>query len=354
MLDNLNNIKKIDSQNMLGSLQHLSKQVEQIWEQSQIIKLPKIYKNVNNIVVIGMGGSALGAHVLRTLYKAELRIPLHIVRDYEIPRYVSAKTLVIASSYSGSTEEVLNAVKQAKTKKAKIISICAGGKLAQWSKSNKVPALVFGTENNPSGQPRMGLGYSIVGQMILLSRTGLIKLARKDVKEIIKTISYYDGQFGVLSPQKENIAKQIASLTNNKSVWYFGSEHLEGNMHIAANQLNENAKRYAGYFILPEASHHLLEGMSNPATNTKSLLFVLINSQLYHKRTQKRYEITKKVLDKNSVQSISYSCREKNKLNQVCEMLVLGSYVSFYSAMLKKIDPSPIPFVDFFKSQMAK
>jgi glucose/mannose-6-phosphate isomerase len=352
ILDNSEGIKKLDKQNMLGSLQYLGKQVEQIWEEAEQVKIPASYKQINNILVLGMGGSALGAHVFKTLFKDELKVPVEIINDYNIPNFLNNKTLVIASSYSGTTEEVLNSVKQAKKRKAKIISISSGNKLGNWAKKNKLPSLIFSTENNPSGQPRMGLGYSIIGQLILLSRVGLLKIDKTKIKQIIKTISYYDTIFGALTPTDENLAKQLSLFTNGSSIWYTASEHLSGNAHIGANQMNENAKRFAGYCYIPEINHHLMEGMRFPDVNKSNLLFVLIESDLYHKRNQKRYKVTKKVLDKNKIHYFSYQTKEKNKLLQMCEVLVFSSYVSYYSAILQGIDPSPIPFVDYFKEQM--
>lgn len=352
ILDDIKAIKKLDSDNMLGSLQLLSKQVEQIYNTAQDIKVSNNFKNINKIVVLGMGGSALGAHVIKTLFIEELKYPLEIVNDYHIPSFVDNKTLVVASSYSGTTEEVLLAVKEAKQKKAKIVVISAGGELTKIAKQNKYPALVFTTENNPCGSPRMGLGYSIVGQLILFSKLGILKISKKQIQEIIKTLAYYDTLFGVLTPEKENPAKWLAKHTLDKSVWYVGAEHLVGNIHIAANQMNENAKRFAGFFVIPELNHHLMEGMINPKNNQKDLLFVFINSLVYDKRIQKRFLVTKKVLEKNKIENITYTCQEKSKLLQAFEILVLGSYASYYSALLKNIDPTAIPFVDYFKAQL--
>ena len=353
MLDNLNKIKQLDSQNMLGSLQLLSKQVEQTWNTAGDLKIPANYKNIHNVVVLGMGGSALGADLIKNLFSDELKVPVNIVNGYDVPKFVNNKTLVITSSYSGGTEEVVEAVKKAKTKKAKIVVISAGGKLKAFAKRNNLPALIFTTENNPCGSPRMGLGYSIVGQLILFSKVGLLKLSTKQVKEIIKTLAYYDTLFGVLTPEKENSAKQLAIKTIDKSILYVASEHLFGNAHIAANQMNENAKRMAVYFAIPELNHHLLEGMMNPVSNKKDLLFIMFESENYFIRVKKRYDITKKVLDKNNIKHANYKTKEKDKLLEACELLVLGSYVSYYSALLKNIDPTGIPFVDFFKEQMA-
>jgi len=353
MLDDINKIKKLDSQNMLGSLQLLSKQAEQIYSTAQDLKIPTNYKSIQNVVVLGMGGSAIGADLIRNLFADELKVPVEIINGYDVPKFVNNKTLVIASSYSGGTEEVVEAIKKAKAKKAKIVVISAGGKLKAYAKRNNLLALIFTTENNPCGSPRMGLGYSIVGQLILFSKVGLLKLSRKKVKEIIKTLAYYDSLFGVLTPEKENIAKQLAKKTISKSILYVASGHLLGNAHIAANQMNENAKRMAVYFAIPELNHHLMEGMVNPLSN-KSLLFIVFESGNYHKRVVKRYGITKKVLDKNKILHASYKTQEKDKLLEACELLVLGSYVSYYSALLKNIDPTGIPYVDYFKKEMAK
>ncbi len=353
-LDDLTKIKKLDSQNMLGSLQLLGKQVEQVWEVAQKLKVPVNHSKTDRIVVLGMGGSALGADVIKRMYAEELRVPLEVVNDYHLPRMVNNKTLVVASSYSGNTEEVISGAKEAKKRKVKLLVITSGGKLGTWAKKNNIPALVFPTDNNPCKSPRMGIGYSIVGQIVLFSKAGLLRLSQKKVKEVVKTIALYDTKYGTLTPLKENTAKQVARKTVNKSIWYIASEHLIGNAHVAANQMNENGKRFAGYFTIPELNHHLLEGMINPISNKKELLFVTIESELYDKRTQKRYSVTKKVLKKTNINYTEYECKEADKLLQVCEVLVFASYLSYYSAILKKIDPTDIPFVDYFKKQMKK
>lgn len=354
MLDDKAKISQLDSKNMLGSIQLLGKQVEEVLALAKKVKIPSSYKKVSNLVVLGMGGSALGAHLIKSVFLKDLKIPVEIVNGYEAPGFVNQKSLVIASSYSGSTEEIISAVGDAKKKKAKIMVIASGGKLADWAKQNKIPALVFTTNNNPCGSPRMGLGYSIFGQVALLANTGFLKFSSAEVKSVLQTISKFNSMFGVDNPEEKNPAKQLATSLQGKSIWYAASEHLAGNAHIAANQMNENAKRFCGYFIIPEMNHHLLEGTPYPESNKNDIKFVLLESQLYDKRVQKRYEITKQVLDSKKIPFSSYQCQENKKLSQACEVLVLGGYVSFYCAMLQGIDPTAIPLVDFFKAQLKK
>src|SRR3989344_2582601 len=281
ILDNLAEIKKLDSQNMLGSLQSLGKQIEQINKQAADLKVPASYKKVQNIVVLGMGGSTRGADVIRSVFFNELKVPVIIVNVYHVPNFVDKNSLVIVSSYSGSTEEPIAARDEAEKRKAKLMIISSGGTLAKLAKSKKIPALIFTTENNPCGSPRMGLGYSIAGQRALLVKAGLLTLPTSAAKEAMETIDAYGHMFGVSNPTNNNPAKQLAVSTQEKSVWYAGSEHLSGNVHIGANQMNENAKRFAGFFLVPELNHHLMEGMMKPESNKENLLFVLIESALY-------------------------------------------------------------------------
>ena len=354
MLDNKEKIRQLDSKNMLGSIELLGSQVEEVLTQAKKVKIPLAYKKVGNLVVLGMGGSALGAHLIKSVFFKNLKIPVEIINGYEAPGFVNEKSLVIASSYSGSTEEVVNSVADARKKKAKILVICSGGKLADWAKKNKIPVLIFTTNNNPCGSPRMGLGYSIFGQIALLANVGLIKLSFSEIKNSLQTIAKYNALFGVDNLEAKNLAKQLTESLFGKSVWYAASQHLSGNAHIAANQMNENAKRFAGYFIMPELNHHLMEGMIYPESNKNNIKMILLESALYDKRVQKRYEITKQILDKNGIGHSSYVVQEKSRLLQACEVLILGSYISFYSAMLQGIDPTAIPFVDFFKAELKK
>jgi len=171
---------------------------------------------------------------------------------------------------------------------------------------------------------------------------------------LIGRIAGLDKKFGIDLPLAQNPAKQSAGAIAGRSVWFAGSGHLVGNAHIAANQMNENAKRFAGYFAIPEMNHHLLEGMLYPESNKNDMVFVLFHSKLYSKKIKKRFDITGEVLKKNNIKYLVYDCQEKTALAQSTEVLVFSSYLSYYSAILQGIDPTAIPFVDFFKQRLKK
>lgn len=220
MLDDKAKIIQLDSKNMLGSIHLLGEQIEEVLAIAKQVKIPASYKKINSIVVLGMGGSALGAHLIKSIFLETLKIPVEIVNGYLAPEFVNKNSLVIASSYSGSTEEIVSSAADAKKKQAKIIVISSGGKLADWAKQNKIPALIFTTNNNPCGSPRMGLGYSIFGQIALLANAGVLKFSPAEIKNCLQTIAKYNYLFGADNPEEKNPAKQLATSLAGKSVWY--------------------------------------------------------------------------------------------------------------------------------------
>jgi len=349
ILDNLKQIEKIDSQNMLGSIEKLPKQIAQVKEDFKKVSLPK-FKNIKNIVICGMGGSALGGHILKSLYFDELKIPVEIVSDYHMPSWVEKDTLCIISSYSGNTEEPLNAMKDGIRKKANIFGIASGGKLADIIKKGKINGYVFDPKHNVCGQPRMGLGYSIFSQLYFLKKIGILKLDDKKVEDIILTLKKNIKNFGI-SNYVGNPAKKIALSLHKHIPIIIASNFLAGSAHTCAKQLNETSKKMSAYFLMPEAAHNLIEVLPF-FKNNSSLRFFLIKSNLYYPENVLKYAIMEEILNKNKMKFSSYECAGKDKLSQVFEILVLGSWTSFYLAMLKNINPSPVPVIDFFKSEM--
>ena len=343
----MQNIAKLDSQNMLGSIHVLNKQCEDAWQAMKKVKIPKNYKDINKIVLFGMGGSLLGIEVIKNLFADQIKVPILIVNDYKIPAYVDNKTLAIMSSYSGSTEETVTASKNILKKTKKVFVVTTGKDLASFAKRNKLPVYLIDPQYNPCGQPRMAVGYSIVGQLALFKKLGLVKINDKDIEKLSVFLSKSKKRL-------ENLAIKHAKQLKNKVPVYVASEFLLGNVHVVSNQTNENGKNMSARFEIPELNHHLMEGLGYPKTNKQNLYFVLINSDLYHKRNIKRYKITKTVIAKNKVKFVEIKARAKNKFLQSFEVLAWGSYLSFYLSMINNIDPSPIPWVDYFKDELSK
>ena len=338
-------IAKIDKKNVYGSVSYLTKQVTQAWEDTQKITFPTDYKQVNNIVLCGMGGSAYAAYVIKALYTSKLRVPCELVNGYDLPAYVHEHTLVLLSSYSGTTEEVLSCGQQALMRKAKITGVCEGGALAGFFSKNNLPAYIFTPINNPAGQPRLGQGYMIFGHMGLLKAMGLLDVSDE---EVASAVQFVDEQTEAI----EIKAKEIAHSLVEKIPVIVAAEHLSGNAHTLRNQFNETAKNFSAYSLLPELNHHLMEGLVHP--EARILIFLFLKSQLYSKIVQTRLTLTKEVVEKNNIATIGIDVVGDSHLSQMLYALSFGGYLTFYLGILYGQDPSVIPWVDFFKEKLSK
>ncbi|MEK7120707.1 MAG: SIS domain-containing protein, partial [Patescibacteria group bacterium] len=221
-------------------------------------------------------------------------------------------------------------------------------------KSNFLTSYIFDPVNNPSGQPRMSLGYSLGALLTLFAKCGLTQFGKDEVGSLTKVMNKTLLQFDIENPLEKNIAKLLSQKLKNKIPVLVSSEHLWGVTHAFKNQLNENAKTFTCVFDIPELNHHLLEGLKFPPEAKEVLYFVFLKSKLYSPRVIKRFGITQEVIEKNDYPHSSYELTSGTKLEQVFESLIFGSFVNYYLAMLYGIDPTPIPWVDYFKEKMGR
>ena len=316
---------------------------------SKII-LPKNHKTIDKIIVSGMGGSNLGARIIKTVFANDLKIPIIINPTYEVPSYLNRNTLFVASSYSGNTEEIISAYKEAKKKKAKIIVITANkqSQLGKLAAKDKLPLIEFPTKDNPSNQPRFGIGPSLVTLLKIIQKVGVLKSRDKELRSIIKRLQTWQNK---LTPNKSNNqASKIAHDIFTYNIMLITGEFLEGNAHTLRNQFNENSKNFACYLTLPELNHYALEGLAKP--EDKNLICLYFESALYSPVVQKRLNLTVKVLKKNKVKAIKIKLKGTTKLEQSLEMMQLGVWITYYLAELNKVDPIKIPWVDWFKKEL--
>ncbi|MFA6908521.1 MAG: SIS domain-containing protein [Patescibacteria group bacterium] len=353
VLDTEKTWERYDRDRMFESIQALGQQFQQAYEEASAVRIPKSYSKVKSVVICGMGGSALAGHVIQTVFRDVLRVPVAVINDYHWPAYVSTDTLCIISSYSGTTEEPVAALPEARRKHAKILIICAGGTMAKRAHQYRLPAYIFNPKHNPCDQPRMALGYSIIGMMMLLKNAGLLSVRAQTVQRMIREVQRAQKRYGLKLAFNSNIAKKTAQQLHGKIPVLVSSEHLIGNMHVFANQLNENSKTFAMYFPIPELNHHLLEGLRFPKLNTRALTFLFVTSKNFDKRNILRCAITQSVVVKNHIPTITIPIPRADRVVEACHALVFGSYVNYYLALLYRIDPSPIPWVHYFKKALA-
>ena len=338
MLDDLKLIHARDPEDALGV-------AEKQWQQLKhnfSLQLPQ-FSAVDNIVLAGMGGSALPAVYLQSW--PGLDRPLEIVRNYSLPAYVSHKTLFISSSYSGNTEETLAALSEAEAKKAQIVVISAGGRLAQMAKDKNYPLFLI-----PGGiQPRMCAFYFLKALATLLEEVGIIK--KGSLKELTSAGDWLSGQTESWKPEiptAKNPAKLLALELIGKSVVVYSGPKL----FPAANKfkicLNENAKNVAWVNQYPELNHNEFIGWSSHPIQ-KPYAVVEIRSNLESPRVQKRFVVTARLLSGKRPQPEVVKPEGDTVLRQLLWASNFGDFVSLYVAILNGLNPTPVELVEKLK-----
>ncbi len=356
-LDNQKIYKKFDTGGVAKSIEQLADQVRQVLEEARLVKVPADYSKVTQVIVNGMGGSNIGIRIVKSVFAYQLKVPVTITPGYEVPASVNKNTLYLISSYSGTTEEPLSVYKEVKKRGAKVMAITVDSKKSKLMRlmlKENIPGYIFKPEFNPSGQPRLGLGYSVFGVAMLLAKAGLFKIEVKKMEEIIASLELWDRELRPEVSMKTNRAKQIAYKLYNKQPVLVAAEFLAGNVQALRNHFCECSKNYASYLVLPDLNHFALESLANPKSNRENLAFLFFDSFFYHARVQKRSELTKEIVKKNKVAVISYKLRGLNKLEQAFETLQLGSWVTYYLAILNQVNPVNIPWVDWFKKKLGE
>ena len=354
-LDDEKNYAKLDHGQVAKSIEVLPDQIRQVLEESRLIKIPREYSQCAHVVINGMGGSNLGARIIKALFADQIKVPILISPGYGVPAYVGKSTLYIISSYSGSTEEPLSTYQVAKKKGAKIMAITmhsAKNPLEKLMLKDDIPGYIFTPQFNPSNQPRLGVGYTIFGTMVMMAKAGLFKIDVKEIEDIIGEMEIWGRGLKPVKNTKTNPAKKIAQTIWGRIPVLVGAEFLQGNLHVMRNQINECAKQFSTYLSLPELNHYAMESLNFPTENKDNLIFFFLKSKLYSPRILKRLDLTKRVVEKNKIVAFEYELRGQSKIAQGFELLQLGSWVSYYLGMLNGVDPVKIPWVDWFKEQL--
>jgi glucose/mannose-6-phosphate isomerase len=349
-LDDLKIYQQLDPDAMLERIKEFPMQCREAWKQVMGLALPQDYKHVNKIVVLGMGGSAIGADLIRTLVQTELKIPILIHRDYGLPAYVDDKTLLITSSYSGNTEETLSGFEPALKSGAKKLAITSGGKLEKLAISHQIP--IFKVEYKAS--PRAALGFSFIPTLGILQKLGFITDKSADVAEAIQVLEKLSSRLDEKSPLKSNPAKQLAQrLCGYLPVIYSAGIAAEV-AHRWKAQINENSKSWAFYDIFPELNHNATVGFPLPKEIASKIRVVLLRSPTFSSRIKLRYDVTCELLKQSGVAYEFVDAEGKSPLAHMISLVSIADYVSYYLAILYKVDPTPIKYINYLKERLEK
>jgi glucose/mannose-6-phosphate isomerase len=341
MLDDLKMIHERDADDALGVAEKQWQQLQHKYE----VELPD-FTGIQNVVLAGMGGSALPGVFLRS-WPGTL-VPFEIVRDYELPAYVGKNTLFISSSYSGNTEETLAALAEAESKQAQIVVIAAGGKLAEHAKQKNYPVFTI-----PGGiQPRMSSFFFLAAFVQLLEPLSLIpKGAKAELAAAADWLKDQTAPWRAEVPTKDNPAKQLALELIGKSVVVYSGPKL----FPAANKfkicLNENAKNVAWVNQYPEFNHNEFIGWSSHPVD-KPYAVVEIRSNLENARVQKRFVVTERLLSGKRPAPEVVEPQGESLLQQLLWTSNFGDFTSLYVALLNGLNPTPVDLVEKLKLEL--
>jgi glucose/mannose-6-phosphate isomerase len=354
VLDNPTKIQSIDPQNVLSSIISFPQQISDAYAQTQSLALPDAYGPFDSILLAGMGGSGLGARIIDSIYSDKLAVPLLHWHDYSLPAWVNQNTLVIISSYSGTTEETISNAEAAIARHVPWVAIASGGELISLAKTHSAPYYQIEPDLNPSKQPRMAVGYLIMGQFAFAAKAHLITFNSNSLDSVSNQLNLLVSQNHPVVPFGHNPAKLLARDLFGRQIIMVAAGHLVGSAHTIKNQFNENAKSFSAIFEIPELNHHLMEGLLHPQTNPETLSFFMLNSDLYDSKISRRFVLTQEVVEKNGIPVYPWLATGKTQLEQAFAVVQFGSFVVYYLSLLYGHNPAPIPWVDYFKAQLVK
>ncbi len=341
--DDRDAIKALDPKDTFGTTELLLKQCEAAWQQVNELELP-VLENISNVVFCGMGASIYGALVLKSLLGRNMPFPSEVVCDYFLPDYVGENTLVVLTSYSGTTEEVLSCANEAKSKGAQMVVLTKGGALAEFAKDNNIPAYIFDGKLNAGNVPRVGAGYTILGLIGLLNKMKVIDMEDKEISEaLVRMNDKYE--------EIKNQALEDHKLFINRIPIIFAAEQLSGNAQILRNQFNETSKAFSAYYLIPDLNHHLMEGLQFPAD--APLHFIVLDSPIYSGKIKKRVELTNEVVVQNNFPVHVFTTSGQTVYDDFLETLLYSSFLTLYLGLAYDQNPAINPWVDMFKEKLA-
>ncbi len=350
-LDNADALYRLDSTGMFAALGGLPAQcAEACRDLPEQGGLPEIGA-ISHIMVTGLGGSAIGGDMLRVYAAGRCSIPVVVNRDYVLPEFVGADTLVFAVSYSGNTEETLSAYGEARKKGAPVIAVTTGGKLEEAARRDGVTVIKI-----PSGiAPRAATGFLFLPTLRVLQKLGVLPDKGDELSEMIALLKDLRKKLEPETPTEENPAKQIARKLHRKLPVIWGAA---GTTEVVAQrwkgQINENAKAPAYWNMLPELNHNEIVGFQFPIEILNQVHVIILRDAHDHSRVHKRIEITKDLIKDVANGYTEVRASGSGALARLYSLIYTGDYASVYLAALYGVDPGPVAVIDHLKKELAK
>lgn len=347
-LDSLSVHRKYDPSGMLSHLKHFPEQCHSAWNKVMDYGLPSDYSKINKVVILGMGGSAIGGEVVSNLLMEESVVPVWVHRDFNLPRFVDDRTLVITISYSGNTEETLTSFQQLVQTPAKKLVLTGGGRLGELAQKEDV---FFSIIDYPA-PPRATFPYMFASLVGIFNKLGLLTEKSANMKESISFLTNMVDELDITVPREINRAKKLAEKLHENIIVTYGAGVLTGVARRWKTQFNENSKNWAFFEVFPELVHNAIVGYSFPPQVIKKLFMILLQIPSLHPRIKVQYEAVRKILEENEISYEVVDGMGDSMFTQVLSLILFGDFTSYYLAILNRADPTPVPVINYIKQYM--
>lgn len=350
-------IHRIDVSDMAG---HIARMGEHIRDAIKIFSAAPIsaIESKGPIIILGMGGSAIGGDLARCYLAGKSTVPIIVNRSYDLPVYAKEGSLVIASSYSGDTEETLSAFEQAVERKLPIVCITTGGKLGERAKQLGLPVI----SQPPGFQPRAALAYSFVPVLLLLKKFGQAGSSivgdASDPRDLEKAAALLDTlaeRYGYAHLEDGNAAFKLAGEIAHRIPVIYAPSDFEAVALRWRGQIQENAKHVAFSNVLPEMNHNELEGWAHPIDLIQHFSVIFLRSQSdEHDRVTKRFSAMREVFRSKQVDVIELAAEGGTRMERMMSLIALADWTSLYLALFAGIDPTAIAAIEMLKQKMGE
>jgi glucose/mannose-6-phosphate isomerase len=348
-LDDPATLRRIDPDDMLGRIAELPGQLARARGVAEAVSLEPRHTDVDAVAVLAMGGSAIGAELVAAAAGRRLRVPLIVHRDYGLPAGVGPRTLVVAASHSGETAETLSGFAAARARDLPIVAITTGGRLGRTAEHAGMPLLRY----QLGGQPRAAIGFGVGLVHELLSRAGLIE----EPDQLGSAATAVEGVLERTAPSvptDANLAKQLAWAMFGRIPVVYGHGAMAAVAHRWKTQLNENAKAWASWELMPEANHNAIEGSLNPRELGDGLYVLQVRDPEEPAEIAERYRVVEELLGERATNRSQVWAEGPSPLARVLTAVAHGDMVSAYLAILYQTDPTPVTLLAMLKERLAR
>ncbi len=316
---------------------------------AEAVEIPFPGSAIENVAICGMGGSAIAADLIIGAYSERLRRPVQVIRDYYLPGWVGENTLVIASSYSGTTEETLTCTMEALDRTCPAVAISTGGKLVDFYGERGVP--IISPPDAP--MPRAALVQMLASMLVVLERLEVLPPLDADFTEARETLATAVRDYGPSTPGADNPAKQVANILLERLPLIWGAQSTAPIAYRWKCQINENAKIPAYWSTLPEHNHNEICGVEGSGASGARTRVIALRDPRHHRQVERRIDVSRQLVDPFLDGVTPIMADGETALARMLDLVLLGDYVSLYLAALGQVDPGPITMIDRLKEQLA-